>query len=61
MLLDALVFHWQHAFHSEEPVPDVNIARMLGTPGGSWYWSRAKGVLERDFIEHVDALVRPEP
>ena len=60
MLLDALVFHWQHAFHSDESVPDTNITRMLGTPGGSWYWSRAKDVLERDFIEHVDTLLKTE-
>ena len=60
MLLDALVFHWQHAYHSDEAVPDVNITRMLGTPGGSWYWSRAKDVLESDFIAYVDAILAAE-
>lgn len=57
MLMDALVFHWQHAFEAGEPVPSANITRMLGTPGGIWYWARAKDVLNSEFIEYVDALL----
>lgn len=60
MLMDALVFHWQHAVQAGEPIPEVNITRMLGTPGGVWYWARAKDVLDSDFIRYVDDLLRSE-
>lgn len=57
MLMDALVFHWQHAFDAGSPVPTTNITRMLGTPGGAWYWARAKDVLDSRFMEYVDGLI----
>jgi len=57
MFLDALVFHWQHAFFSDEPIPDVNITRVLGRPGGMWYWTRAKDVMTPEFIRFVDGLL----
>ena len=57
MLLDSLVFHWQHAVAAGEALPIANITRMLGTPGGAWYWSRAKDVLTPEFIEYVDGLL----
>lgn len=57
MLMDALVFHWHHAFEAGEPVPSANITRTLGTPGGIWYWARAKDVLNSEFIEYVEELL----
>lgn len=57
LLLDALVFHWQHAIQSGQPIPEANITRMLGTPGGIWYWSRAKDVLTADFIQQVEDIL----
>ena len=54
MFLDALVFHWQHAVESGEPLPKANITRVLGQPGGSWYWERAKDVLDPEFIKFVE-------
>jgi hypothetical protein len=59
MLLDALVFHWQHAFESGVPIPAANVTRVLGTPGGAWYWDRANDVLTPEFIAYVNRL--PEP
>ena len=32
MLLDALVFHWQHAVEAGQELPQANITRTLGTP-----------------------------
>jgi hypothetical protein len=60
MLMDALVFHWQHGVAAGQPIPEVNITRMLGTPGGRWYWSRARDVLNADFIRYVDDLLEIE-
>ena len=60
MLMDALVFHWQHAVQAEEPIPEANITRMLGAPGGVWYWARAKDVLDAEFIRYVDDLLQTE-
>jgi hypothetical protein len=55
MLLDALVFHWQHAVLADEPIPDVNVTRVLRRPGGRWYWSRTKDQLTPEFIAYVEA------
>jgi hypothetical protein len=57
MLMDSLVFHWQHGFHANQWVPVLNITRVLGTPGGTWYWTRAKDVMEADFIAYVEGLL----
>jgi hypothetical protein len=57
MLLDALVFHWQHAFESGVHIPETNITRVLGQPGGSWYWARAKDVLTPEFAQFIDGLL----
>lgn len=53
MLLDALVFHWQHAVQSGVPIPRANIVRVLLTRGGAWYWARAQDVLEPPFVAFV--------
>lgn len=57
MLMDALVFHWQHAFEAGSPIPTTNITRMLETPGGAWYWARARDVMNSGFIGYVDDLI----
>ena len=57
MFLDALVFHWQHAVESGEPVPAKNITRVLSQPGGTWYWARAKDVLTPGFVQYVERLL----
>lgn len=57
IFLDALVFHWEHAIASGEPIPKANITRVLSQPGGIWYWARAKDVLTPEFVEFVDGLL----
>lgn len=57
MLLDALVFHWQHAVHSGVPIPEANVTRVLRQPGGSWYWARAQDVLTPEFVQFIDGLL----
>ena len=54
MLLDALLFHWQHAVQSGVPIPKANITRVLSQPGGTWYWSRAKDVLTPEFVNFIE-------
>lgn len=54
MLLDALVFHWEHAVLTGVELPVVNLKRVLSQPGGRWYWSRARDVLSPEFIEFVE-------
>jgi len=54
MFLDALLFHWQHAVVTGVPIPAANITRVLGQPGGMWYWARAKDVLEQDFVVFIE-------
>jgi hypothetical protein len=54
MLLDALVFHWQHAISSGVSIPTANITRVLSRPGGVWYWDRAKAVLEPEFVIFIE-------
>jgi len=58
MLLDALVFHWQHAVQTGVPIPEANVTRVLSQPGGSWYWARAKDLLTPEFVEFVDGLLK---
>jgi hypothetical protein len=55
MLLDALLFHWQHAVQSGVPIPKANITRVLSQPGGVWYWSRAKDVLTPEFVDFIES------
>jgi hypothetical protein len=55
MLLDALLFHWQHAVQSGVPIPKANITRVLSQPGGVWYWSRAKDVLTPEFVDFIQS------
>jgi hypothetical protein len=57
MFLDALVFHWQHAFASGEDIPSANVTRVLSQTGGVWYWARAKDVLTPEFVAYVDRLL----
>jgi hypothetical protein len=55
MLLDALLFHWQHAVQSGVPIPKANITRVLSQPGGTWYWARAKDVLTPEFVDFIES------
>lgn len=57
MFLDALVFHWQHAVLSGVDIPSLNITRTLSQPGGAWYWTRSKDLLDPVFVEKVDRLL----
>jgi hypothetical protein len=57
MLLDALLFHWQHAVQTDVSIPKANITRVLSQPGGVWYWSRARDVLTPEFVDFIESQI----
>jgi hypothetical protein len=54
MMLDALFFHWQHAIELGVRLPAENVTRITGTPGGAWYWERARELFTPEFVAFVE-------